>query len=123
MSISKTKFISSALVMGAASLALAPAAAQYTGPSEKVTAATVADVMEKSKDDDKVVLKGMLIRKSSDEHYIFSDGTGEVSVEIDDKIFPKVPVDDKTTVQISGEVDKGLVGKTEVDVKAMEILK
>lgn len=123
MSISKTKSISMALVIGAAGLAMTPVSAQYTGPSEKVTASTVAEVVEKSKDDDKVVLKGLLIRKTSDEHYVFSDGTGEIPIEIDDKIFPKVPVDDKTTVQIRGEVDKGLVGKTEIDAKAMEILK
>lgn len=123
MSILRTKSISTALAIGVTAFALPPVSAQYTGPSEKVMAVTVADVMEKSKDDDKVALKGMLIRKTSDEHYVFSDATGEISVEIDDKVFPKVPVDDKTTVQIRGEVDKGLVGKTEIDVEAMEILK
>lgn len=123
MSKPKTQCLAMALAIGAASFATAPTHAQYTGPTEKVTASTVAEVLDKSKDDDQVALKGTLIRKSSNEHYVFSDGTGEIPVEIDDKVFPKVPVDDKTTVEIRGEVDKGLVGKTEIDVKAMEILK
>lgn len=117
------KLVSVAGVLAAASAFAAPASAQYTGPSEKATATSVNEVLEKSKDDDRVVLKGMLIRKVSHEKYILSDGTGEIQVEIDDKIFPKVPVDDKTNVEVSGEVDKGLVGKTEVDVKSMQILK
>ncbi len=112
-----------AFVVAAASAFIAPASAQYTGPSEKATATTVIEVLEKSKDDDHVVLKGTLIRKVSDEKYILSDGTGEIQVEIDDKVFPKVPVDDKTVIEVSGEVDKGLVGKIEVDVEAMQILK
>lgn len=51
------------------------------------------------------------------------DGTGEIQVEIDGKIFPKEPVSGTTKVTISGEVDKDLIGKVEVDVKTMLILK
>lgn len=107
----------------ASSVFSAGVSAQYVGPTDKVSATTVKQILESSKDDDKVSLKGQLVRQISDETYMFSDGSGEIQVEIDDDVFPKVQVDDKTTVQIRGEVDKGLVGKTEVDVKAFEILK
>ncbi|SHG81422.1 YgiW/YdeI family stress tolerance OB fold protein [Pollutimonas bauzanensis] len=122
MSKSKMKAAFAVVALGAASAFLAPASAQYTGPSEKVSAASVADVLEKSKDDDKVMLTGMLVRKVSDEKYMFSDGTGEVQVEIDDKIFPKAPVNETTKVRINGEVDKGFAGKVEVDAKSVQIL-
>jgi uncharacterized protein (TIGR00156 family) len=123
MSNSRMKAIYAVITLGAASAFFAPASAQYTGPSDKAAAKTVAEVLKVSKDDDRVALKGMLIRQVSHEKYMFSDGTGEIQVDIDDKVFPKVPVDDKTTIEISGEVDKGLTGKIEVDVKAVQILK
>jgi uncharacterized protein (TIGR00156 family) len=123
MSNSKIKNLAIGTTLAVMGAWLAPASAQYVGPSAKVTATTVAQILEASKDDDKVSLKGHLIRQASREKYVFTDGSGEIHVEIDDDVFPKVPVDDKTAVQIRGEVDKGMTGRIEIDVDAMEILK
>jgi len=50
-----------------------------------------------------VELTGTIIRSLGDELYIFRDATGEVTVEIDRKIWRDLSVGD--TVEIAGEVD------------------
>lgn len=118
---SRFTMLAAALALGGA--VMATAQAQYVGPSDHKTLTTVDQVVKNAKDDDPVALRGKLVRKVSGDKYMFADETGEIQVEIDDKIFPKVPVDENTPVEISGEMDKGLVGKTEIDVKAIAILK
>ncbi|MCX5462760.1 YgiW/YdeI family stress tolerance OB fold protein [Alcaligenes parafaecalis] len=108
-------------LMGAAAVPMAHA--QYVGPSSQKTFTNVEQVTKNAKDDDPVSLRGKLVRKLSDETYLFADETGEIQVEIDDKIFPKEPVDANTTVEIVGEMDKALVGTSEVDVKAITIIR
>jgi len=118
---SRLTMLAAALALGGAMMTAAQA--QYVGPSEHKSLTSVDQVLKNAKDDDQVALRGKLVRKVSDEKYIFADETGEVQVEIDDKIFPKVPVDENTPVEISGEMDKSLMGKSEIDVKAIAILK
>jgi uncharacterized protein (TIGR00156 family) len=67
-------------------------------------------------DDTKVLLTGKLAQSPEDEKYIFSDSTGEISVEIDRKIMRRLSVGISDTVEISGEVDNEK-GKVEIDVK------
>jgi uncharacterized protein (TIGR00156 family) len=99
--------------------------AQYSGPSDTKPAqtakfASVAEILKKPADDVRVTLTGTLTRKVGHEKYLFSDGTGEIRVEIDDKIFPTSKVDDKTKVTIEGEVEKDLLQSPEIDVKRIE---
>lgn len=96
--------------------------AQYAGPSDTRPAqtaryASVAEVLKKPVDDVRVSFQGTLTRKVGHEKYLFSDGTGEIRVEIDDKLFPQSKVDDKTRVTIEGEVEKDLLQSPEIDVK------
>lgn len=109
----------------AASLFVAPASAQYTGPSgngsSKLT--KVAEILENPRDDADVTVQGQLLRKVGDEEYVFSDGTGEIVVEIDDDDFPNQPVDETTTVQLIGEVDTSRRRPPEIDVEKVRILK
>ncbi len=110
-----------ALLMGGALVPMAQA--QYVGPSSQKMFTNVEQVTNNAKDDDPVALRGKLVRKVSNETYMFADETGEIQVEIDDKIFPKEPVDANTTVEIVGEMDKAIVGTSEVDVKAITIVR
>ena len=109
------------VLIGSAVVPLAHA--QYVGPSSQQTFTSVEQVIKEAKDDAPVALRGKLVRKLSDETYMFADQTGETQVEIDDKIFPKEPVDANTTVEIVGEMDKAIVGTSEVDVKTITIVR
>lgn len=104
------------------------ALAQYQGPSEQGGASsayaktTVKEIQAAPKDDAKVTLEGRLIKKTADETYTFSDGTGEISVEIDDEDFPNQPVSESTKVRIEGEVDTHLVKDVDIDAERVLII-
>lgn len=106
-----------ALVLGAVS---APAMAQqannaggFTGPSQ--AAVTVAEALKLS-DDTPVVLVGHIEQSLGGEKYLFSDKTGSLTIEIDNDDWRGVSVNEKDTVEIRGEVDKGFTSfEIEVD--------
>lgn len=110
-----------ALVLTGA-LGMGIAHAQYVGPNDAGMAANVSAVLDKPVDDQAVSFQGHLLRKLGHERYVFSDGTGEITVEIDDDDFPRQPVDDKTRVEIVGEVDTGRNRAPEIEVKSLRVL-
>lgn len=102
---------------------VAPVYAKYIGPSDTGGALSVSAILAKPVDEQQVTLQGRLLRKTGDEKYVFSDGTAEIAVEIDDDDFPDEPIDDKIKVQIQGEVDTGLRRPPEIEVKAITIVR
>lgn len=120
------------MVMSAAAFVLTTTAAiaQYVGPNDgapanavEYPASTVAAIKAEPKDDAKVTLEGTIARKVGDETYIFTDGSGEIEVEIDDEDFPNEPVDASTKVRIEGEVDTHLMKDVDIDADRVTILK
>lgn len=111
------------LVAAALSCAFAlPAHAQYTGPVGDAGQINVKSILANPVDDQYVKLQGHLLRKIGDEKYIFSDGSGEIVAEIDDKDFPTQQVNEKTRVEIVGEVDTSRRRPPEIDVDALTII-
>ena len=78
--------LTSGLVLGISGAAFA----QYTGPSADdnstrggaFTANTIQSILDDPKDDQDIVLEGVLIRQVGREMYVLSDGTAEINVEI-----------------------------------------
>lgn len=91
--------------------------AQYAGPSE-TSLTTVQAVLDNAKDDTYVTLRGKITRQVGEEKYIFADETGEIRVEIEKEVF-KTTVDDKSTVEIRGEVEKDFMESPEIDVDSI----
>lgn len=87
--------------------------AQYTGPSGQAT--TVSEAL-KLPDDAYVKLTGKIIQYMGDDMYKFTDGTGEIYIEIDHKHWINFTANDNDTVIIVGEIDKDFTKRT-VDVK------
>lgn len=120
------------LVLLSLTLALGTAAsvhAQYQGPGSKPSKAapqapmnTVADVLKHGKDDQMVTLVGNVVKKVGWEKFLFRDASGEIRIEIDDEVMPTQPFDDKTKVEITGEVEKDFLRSVEIDVKSMKLL-
>lgn len=104
-------------------LAVPAARAQYVGPSDVAAADSVAAILADPVDDRDVTLTGVILRKLGDEMYIFSDGTGEIRVEIDDEDFPASPIDESTRITLRGEIDKTLMADPEVDVDVIELVR
>jgi len=111
-----------ALIGGLALFQPAVGQAQYTGPSTHHAPATVAEILKNPVDDQDVVLRGHLLRKVGNEKYIFSDGTGEIRVEIEAEDFPPEQIDDKAQVEIRGEVEKDFLESPEIDVEVLRKL-
>jgi len=95
--------------------------AQYVGPSS-LKSTSVAEVLKSGTEDQQVALRGKLLKKIGSEKYEFSDGTGTIRVEIDNKIFPVEPIDEKTQVEIRGEVEKDFMSSPEIDVDSIRRL-
>lgn len=98
------------------------AQAQYTGPSDR-NAATVESILQQPKDDQDVVIQGRLLRKTGNEKYLFSDGTGEIIVEIDDDDMPREPLDEQMMVELRGEVDTGRDRAPEIEVDSVRLMR
>ena len=91
----------------------APAGGGYVGPG--TAKVTVAEAL-KLGDDAWVTLTGKIDRQIEHEKYQFSDGTGTITIEIDDKRWRGLTVGPDDVVTISGEVDRDL-GRREIEVK------
>lgn len=96
--------------------------AQYTGPSVASMPRNVADILRNPIDDQDVVLRGHITRQIGKEKYMFSDGSGEIRVEIDAKKFPPQPINERTLVEIRGEVEKDFMQAPEIDVDAIFVI-
>lgn len=106
----------------ATALVAMPVLAQYTGPGAQPAASTVEAVLNKPVDDQRVTLRGKIVRQLSGDKYIFSDGKHEIRVEIDGRLFPAQPVSATTTLEIVGEVEKDFMESPEIDVDALRII-
>lgn len=60
--------------------------------------------------------------KADGDKYTFRDSTGEIVVEIDDKVFAGSAVTPSTRVRLTGEVDTHIVGNKTVDVKRLDVI-
>ncbi len=92
----------------------------FKGPGIEMM--TVKDISN-LKDDAPVRLKGKIERSLGSEQYLFQDSTGSIEVEIKDKKWKGQTVTPNDTVEIFGELDKDLMGKPEIDVKRIQVVK
>ncbi|MCD8554089.1 NirD/YgiW/YdeI family stress tolerance protein [Seleniivibrio sp.] len=96
--------------------------AQYIGPNAVKTYSTVEEVIKKPVDGAEVSFQGYLLKKVGNKKYIFSDGTGEIRVDIDNDIFPNVAVGAKTKVEVKGEIEKDFLESPEIDVDIIQVM-
>jgi uncharacterized protein (TIGR00156 family) len=95
----------------------------FVGPDSSNEETSVKNILNFSYDDMRVVLKGHIKKRVSHEKYVFSDGTGEIIIEIDYKRMPRAQITPKTLLKIYGEVDKDYFPhKIKIDAKHVEII-
>lgn len=116
------KRIVSALIAASAIWVPAAGYAQYVGPAALLQANSIAEILKKPVDDQKVVVKGHILRKVGNKRYIFTDGNAEIRVKIDQELFGTKRIDEKTTVEISGEVEAEFMKSPEIDVDLLSVL-
>lgn len=116
------KYLSLATFSAAVFIFISPVQAQYIGPSV-TPAVSVEAILQNPVDDQEVLLQGHLLRQTSPKKYIFSDGTAEIVAEIKPKRFEGLPkIDEKTKVELLGEVDTSLYRAPEIEVDSLRVI-
>ncbi|MGF1692195.1 YgiW/YdeI family stress tolerance OB fold protein [Photobacterium kagoshimensis] len=124
MKITKNTLQKTVIAISAA-LILAPTAAladshdknttiNYTGPVDTVT---VSELLSDTGmfTERKAVVEGVLLRQINADTYIFSDGTKEIQVELDDDIHLPQAINAETKLRLYGEYEGGNTPEIEVD--------
>ena len=117
-----TKRIVFAFVFCLSVLSASAAMAQFTGPSASGPPTTVSAVGN-ARIGSYVTLTGNIVNHQRSDYFTFRDDTGEIRVEIDNDILPTTPIDDKTRVEIRGELEKDFMESPEIDVDVIHIVK
>ena len=98
--------------------------AQYSGPNAASIATTVKQLQDVGKDDQQVRLQGYILQNLGDEKYMFADDTGQILVEIDHDRWPAgQTINEKTKVELVGEYDKEIIGRSKVDVDGITVIR
>ena len=105
------------------SMESAPVAAGFEGPGVAATVTRAVDVLG-AQDDAPCVLEGHLVEKlpRRKHRYLFEDHSGQVVVEIDNKIFEQLTITPKDKVRLQGHVEWNRKRPNEVEVDAITIL-
>ncbi len=98
-----------------------PAAAQFVGPTPDGNAMSVAEAREQ-RVDTYVLVTGSIVAHLRENYYTFRDDTGDIRVEIQDRVWAGRPVTPDNTVQILGEVDRNRAGTVYLWVKSLAIV-
>ncbi|MCY9802397.1 NirD/YgiW/YdeI family stress tolerance protein [Vibrio scophthalmi] len=123
----KTKLLITTLALAASTSVFAQGfngpqkASGFNGPTQGIS--TVQQVLDAGmfSDDMPVTLTGNIKASLGGEMYIFTDKTGEITVEIDHDKWLNQTATPETQVQLIGEIDKNMSG-TKVDVDALRVL-
>lgn len=106
---------------GPSNAARPAAQGSYSGPSS-IPLMTVKQLLDTGRDDQHARLQGRIVSHDGGDRYSFDDGTGRITVEIDDEDFPPGQTISATQrVELVGEFDKGL-RKTEFEVDRIALL-
>jgi len=116
------KRLSTLLSVSMLLLATHSAVAQYSGPGASPVFTNVTDVIASAKDDSLVELDGYIIKQLTKDKFLFSDGKAQIRVEIDQEIFPRQAINERTRVRIRGEVEKDFLESPEIDVSSVEVV-
>ncbi|MFA0412937.1 NirD/YgiW/YdeI family stress tolerance protein [Vibrio renipiscarius] len=127
----KTKLLITTLALAASTSAFAQGfnttqnASGFKGPTQTIS--TVQQVLSADafNDDMPVTLTGNIKASLGGEMYLFTDATGEITVEIDHDKWLNQTATPETKVQLIGEIDKEKSGTkvdTKIDVDTLRVL-
>lgn len=108
-------------LLGFLAIFAVPAQAQFQGPSSLDRQYTVSEIRDKAtyldRIDALVRVRGFIVSQQDYNTYLFEDATGMIRVEIDRKVLPDRPFNDKTEVILVGQVENDLLFRTEIEVE------
>ncbi len=103
-----------------------PRSSQRPAQSERSTQSaapiTEAQDVAAATDEQTVQLRGQLVKQERGNQYLFSDGTGNVLVEIGDKLLNGNKLMAGTQVEIDGKVDTRIMRDPKVEARSVTVL-
>jgi uncharacterized protein (TIGR00156 family) len=96
--------------------------AQSERSAQSAMPITEAKGVAAAKDDQAVKLRGKIVKQESGNQYVFSDGTGNVLVEIGDKLLNGNKLMAGTQVEIEGRVDTRIMRDSKVEARSVTVL-
>ena len=82
---------------------------------DSVSSVTSVKQALKMRDDSVVTLRGNIVKRLSDDNYLFQDKTGTIVVEIEYKYWAGLSVNSKDTLELTGKIDRDF-NKIELEV-------
>ena len=89
---------------------------RFNGPVEVTTVAELKGIKLGETD---AIVEGNILRQIQHDKFLFSDGSGEMVIELDDDIRLDQSIDEKTKLRLSGEFE---AWDNEMEVERLEIL-
>ena len=93
-------------------------AAGFNGQTTKSSVATAL----KQPDDAYVTVQGNIVKKISQDKYLFKDATGTMTVEIDTDKWGTINATEKDTLELTGEIERKL-NSVHLDVDTVKKIK
>jgi len=90
----------------------------YKGPGIDVISIAEAKTL---RDEAPVMLRGKIERFLGDKKYLLSDNTGTIVIEIENRLWQTLSVDENDLVEITGEIDRNF-RRIEVEVERIRKL-
>jgi uncharacterized protein (TIGR00156 family) len=100
--------------------AAAPALAQFD-PAVK---ADVKSILAAPDDGQRVILRGTITGKVGEEQYMFTDGTGHIQLDVEDRLLWGQILSEGTRVEVEGKVNEHWFSDViDIDVERVLVLK
>lgn len=87
-----------------------------------VTATPIQAVLAQGKDDQRVVIRGQVVRKLEDERFVVADNTGSIRVKIDDDAVRRAGLGIGSHVEVAGEVDTNTFRDSTIKAERVAVL-
>lgn len=108
-------------VLMAASCSTSPSRYGYVGPGSQASGSNTVQAALVSRDGEQVVLRGRIVGQVDDEHYLFADGSGQITVQIDEDLWKRQRADADTPLELQGRVEVEHK-RVSVEVKRVRVL-
>lgn len=110
------KFVAAMLLLGAM-----PAFAQFASSTDK---ASVQSILAAPDNGQRVLLRGTIVSNNRDGSYLFTDGTGQIGLDIENRLLWGQKLVKGTPVEIEGEVDEHWFSDVvDISVERVQVIK
>ena len=114
-------WVKSLEIVGTSPTAETPDAAGFVGPETTGQVSTVQEA-NSARIGSYITVEGQIVDHLRDDYYTFRDETGEIRIEVTDRVWGNRTVTPDTQVRLLAEIDRTLAGVRYLWVKTLEVV-